>query len=98
MAELRVGVLACSDSRADGAEETGAMRLIEAIRDRAGDCHRQNVLSRATVGTRGHTLVVNLPGGPELTLEAFATVDEYLPAAVARLNGAPAELGEPAAQ
>jgi len=162
--ELRVGILTCSDSRAEGAEDTGGKQLIEAceergwfviayhvcpdddetitcslldmcdaeeadvvftlggtsvgprdvtpevtermcdrivpgiaeaIRDCADGCKEQHVLSRATAGIRGRTLIINLPGGPKPTLKAFGVVEEYLPAAVQRLNEPLPDFTEP---
>jgi molybdenum cofactor synthesis domain-containing protein len=50
------------------------------------------MLSRAVAGTRGHTLIVNLPGSPKGALENLATILPVLPHAVELLQeGAEAE-------
>lgn len=44
-------------------------------------------LSRGIAGTRGHTLIINLPGSPKGALECLDAVMELLPHAVALLAG-----------
>lgn len=44
-------------------------------------------LSRGIAGTRGHALVVNLPGSPKGALECLAAVMDLLPHAVSILAG-----------
>ena len=55
----------------------------------------EHLLSRATAATRGRTLIINLPGGVEPTLAAFAAIAEHLPAAKEQLceDSAPAQEG-----
>ena len=45
-------------------------------------------LSRAVVGVRGTTLVVNLPGSPRGAVESLDAIADLLPHAVAVLHGA----------
>ena len=44
-------------------------------------------LSRGIAGTRGHALVVNLPGSPKGALECLAAIIDLLPHAVSVLAG-----------
>jgi len=44
-------------------------------------------LSRGVAGTRGHALVVNLPGSPKGALECLAAIVDLLPHAIAVLAG-----------
>ncbi len=46
------------------------------------------VLSRATAGVRGQTLIVNLPGSPRGAVESLDAVSALLPHAVEVLRGA----------
>ncbi|HEV2297205.1 MAG TPA: MogA/MoaB family molybdenum cofactor biosynthesis protein [Candidatus Acidoferrales bacterium] len=45
-------------------------------------------LSRAVVGIRGATLIVNLPGSPRGAVESLDAIAELLPHAIAVLHGA----------
>lgn len=54
----------------------------EAMRTRLRLTQPCHMFSRATAGVRGRTLIVNLPGGPEPTMEAFQVVAEMLEQAV----------------
>ncbi|MGZ4787891.1 MAG: MogA/MoaB family molybdenum cofactor biosynthesis protein [Terriglobales bacterium] len=45
------------------------------------------VLSRAVCGTRGKTLIVNLPGSPKGATESLAAVIDLLPHIIDLLNG-----------
>jgi len=45
------------------------------------------MLSRAIAGTRGHTLIVNLPGGPKAVQECLEVLMPALPHAIAILAG-----------
>lgn len=47
------------------------------------------MLSRGICGTRGRTLIVNLPGSPKGVRESFAVIRAVLPHAVALLAGRP---------
>ena len=61
--------------------------IAEAIRDCCGDAKHEHVLSRATAGIRGQTLIINLPGGAERAMEAFGAVADHLPVAVDHIGG-----------
>lgn len=45
------------------------------------------ILSRAVVGVRGKTLIVNLPGSPRAALESFAVLEPVLDHALETLRG-----------
>lgn len=49
------------------------------------------MLSRALVGVRGQTLIINLPGSPKGAAENFAVLLPVLPHALAKLKGDPAD-------
>ncbi len=61
--------------------------LVEAIRADAVVRTPHGMLSRGIAGTRGRTLVVNLPGSPGGCRDGFAVVREALPHAVRLLAG-----------
>lgn len=48
---------------------------------------RRAVLSRATAGTRGRTLVVNLPGSPKGAVESLDCIADLIPHIVDLLDG-----------
>ena len=48
---------------------------------------RRSVLSRATAGTRGRTLVVNLPGSPKGAIQSLNCIADLIPHIVDLLNG-----------
>jgi molybdopterin adenylyltransferase len=45
------------------------------------------VLSRAVVGTRHRSLIVNLPGSPAGALHSFGVIETLVPHAIDLLNG-----------
>jgi molybdenum cofactor synthesis domain-containing protein len=49
------------------------------------------MISRAVVGIRGRTLIVNLPGSPRAALENFEAVLPALDHAIAKIQGDPSE-------
>lgn len=53
------------------------------------------IISRALAGTRGGTLIINLPGSPRAALENLAAVWEAVPHLVAKLQGDPSDCGSP---
>lgn len=52
------------------------------------------IVSRATAGIRGRTLIINLPGSPRAALENLATVWPAVPHTVAKLQGDQADCAE----
>ncbi len=62
--------------------------LAERMRGAGGASNPRALLSRAIVGVRGRTLIVNLPGSPRGALESFEAIAEVLPHALEVLRGA----------
>ena len=54
------------------------------------------ILSRATAGTRGRTLIINLPGSPKAVRECLTAVLPVIPHAVEIITGAVTEHAAPA--
>jgi molybdenum cofactor synthesis domain-containing protein len=52
------------------------------------------VVSRATAGIRGRTLIINLPGSPRAAIENLAAVWPAVPHAVAKLQGDQADCAQ----
>ena len=61
--------------------------LSEVMRTASLEVTRHAMLSRATAGIRGSTLIVNLPGSPNGAVENFEVILLVLPHAVAVLRG-----------
>ncbi|RLA95025.1 MAG: molybdenum cofactor biosynthesis protein [Deltaproteobacteria bacterium] len=53
------------------------------------------MLSRGVVGTRGRSLIINLPGSPRAVRESLSTVLPAIPHALEKLHGDPTECGSP---
>lgn len=51
------------------------------------------LISRAIVGIRQNTLIINLPGSPKAALENLAVIWPTIPHAIAKLQGDPADCG-----
>ena len=51
------------------------------------------MLSRSVVGTRGHSLIINLPGSPKGVRESLSTLLPVIPHALAKLQGDLSECG-----
>jgi molybdopterin adenylyltransferase len=52
------------------------------------------MISRAIVGVRGSSLIVNLPGSPKSVKENLSVILPALPHALSKLKGDPAECGQ----
>ena len=59
----------------------------EAIRAKSLEITPKAMLSRATAGIRGKTLIINLPGSPKAVRESLEVVMPVLPHAVETLSG-----------
>jgi molybdenum cofactor synthesis domain-containing protein len=68
--------------------ERAAPGIAEAMRGVSADHTRYWMLSRATAGIRGSTLIVNFPGSPKAIGETAAVLVPVLPHAVSLLRGA----------
>jgi len=53
------------------------------------------MISRAVVGCRGKTLIINLPGSPKGVRENFDAILKAIPHAVEKLKGDPADCAAP---
>jgi molybdenum cofactor synthesis domain-containing protein len=74
--------------------ERPAPGLAEAMRATSLQITPHAMLSRATAGIRGRTLIVNLPGSPKAAVENLAVIVPILPHAVQLLRDDPqAEAG-----
>jgi molybdenum cofactor synthesis domain-containing protein len=62
--------------------------LSELMREAGRRSNPNAVLSRAAVGVRGATLIVNLPGSPAGAVESLDAIAALLPHAVAVIRGA----------
>ena len=69
--------------------EREAPGIAEAMRLSSREHTRHWMLSRATAGTRGRTLIVNLPGNPKAIAEVGEEIGVALPHALDLLRGRP---------
>lgn len=65
--------------------------MAEAMRSASLNVTPRAMLSRALVGVRQQTLIVNLPGSPRAVRENFEVLLPVIPHALAKLNGDPAD-------
>jgi molybdopterin adenylyltransferase len=63
--------------------------IAEAMRAASAEHTQHWMLSRATAGIRGTTLIVNFPGNPKAIAETAGVLRPALPHAVSLLRGAP---------
>ncbi len=70
--------------------------LAELMRLESWRANQHAILSRAVVGVRGHTLIVNLPGSPKAVAENLELVMPVIPHAIAILQGGGADHTPPA--
>lgn len=74
--------------------EREAPGIAEALRAESLKVTRHAMLSRGIAGTRGQTLIINLPGNPKAVVENMAVLLPVLPHALALLTGTPGSEGE----
>jgi molybdopterin adenylyltransferase len=67
--------------------------MAEAMRSDSRKITPFGMLSRSVVGTRGHCLIINLPGSPKGVRENLSILLPVLPHALAKLQGDPGECG-----
>jgi molybdopterin adenylyltransferase len=65
--------------------------IAEALRARSAPRFPRAWLSRGIAGTRGKTLIVNLPGSQSGVKDGLAVLDDLLPHAVALVRGEPTD-------
>jgi molybdenum cofactor synthesis domain-containing protein len=70
--------------------EREAPGLAEALRAESLKVTRHAMLSRGVAGTRGRTLIINLPGNPKAVREGLDVLLPVLPHALDLLSGEPA--------
>ena len=68
--------------------ERDAAGIAEALRAASGPSFPRAWLSRGRAGTRGKTLIVNLPGSTNGVKEGLAVLDQFLSHAVGLISGA----------
>ncbi|HEV2858082.1 MAG TPA: MogA/MoaB family molybdenum cofactor biosynthesis protein [Solirubrobacterales bacterium] len=73
----------------DAVIERRAPGIAEAMRGASAEHTHHWMLSRATAGIRGSTLIVNFPGNPKAIEETAGALRPALPHAVSLLRGAP---------
>jgi molybdopterin adenylyltransferase len=71
--------------------ERAAPGIAEALRARSAPKFRRAWLSRGVAGTRGKTLIVNLPGSENGVKDGLAVLDDLVVHAVALVRGDPTD-------
>lgn len=69
--------------------------FVEAMRARSLEVTPHAMLSRAVAGTRGKTLIINMPGSPKACREHFSVIAPALEHAVQTLRGEASECATP---
>jgi molybdopterin adenylyltransferase len=64
-----------------------AAGIVELMRSVSFLKTRRAALSRAVAGTRGKSLIINLPGSPRAVRESFEAVAEIIPHALSMMKG-----------
>ena len=59
----------------------------EAMRMKTFDITPLSILSRATAGIRGNTLIINLPGNPKGAIECLEVIKEAIPHGIEIIQG-----------
>lgn len=67
--------------------EREAPGLSEAMRTETRKATPMAMISRGVCGTRGRTLIINLPGSPKAVRESFSVIKPVLPHVMALLEG-----------
>ncbi len=73
--------------------EREAPGIPEAIRAYGLSKTKRAMLTRGVAGTRGKTLIINLPGSPAAVRESLDAIIEVIPHAVEKLSGSKEECG-----